>query len=327
MIDLIIPCYKNYEGLFRTIKSIDRNIFEVYIIFDGDKEPEYYPEEIEKGYHVIWRRMNEGPGVQRQFGINISHNPYIMFIDAGDEFVSQECQQEIAETIEQNPVINMFIWPYYYNGELTSSLDNRLHGKVYKRQFLKDYDITFCPACSYLNEDIGFNRTCRIIHNVREFPIYYGKTPVIKWIKNEKSLTQKNGRESFYRDQTYSLGRVTCHTVEILKRNGIKSDEEINYIAAALYYWFIRILVECPKFTTQAWYGLKRFYDYYAKEINPELFTLGNPYIKECAKYRKRVNFNINPIRFFKETISNDRIPIKYLEEKKNEGNLSEAED
>ena len=41
--------------------------------------------------------------------------------------------------------------------------DNRLHGKIYSRKFLNEHDITFCFESSYMNEDIGFDRTCRII--------------------------------------------------------------------------------------------------------------------------------------------------------------------
>jgi hypothetical protein len=37
-----------------------------------------------------------------------------------------------------------------------------MHGKVYKREFINKYGITFTPESSYMNEDIGFNRACRL---------------------------------------------------------------------------------------------------------------------------------------------------------------------
>ena len=70
-----------------------------------------------------------------------------------------------------------------------------MHGKVYKRQFLEDHGITFCTDSSYMNEDVGFNRTCRLLTD-----FYYIDEPVIKWIRHENSLTYKNNRETLYKN-------------------------------------------------------------------------------------------------------------------------------
>ena len=117
--------------------------------------------------------MNSGPGFARQYGINKTSNPYIMFIDTGDVILLGE-QQKILQTIEENPNVDVFAWLYYYKDELTKHSDNRMHGKVYKREFLDKYGITFCAESSYMDEDVGFNRTCRLLTD-----FYYIDEPII----------------------------------------------------------------------------------------------------------------------------------------------------
>jgi hypothetical protein len=46
-----------------------------------------------------------------------------------------------------------------------------------------------------MNEDVGFNRTCRLL---TEF--MYIDTPIIKWIPHEDSLTQKDNRAVLFKD-------------------------------------------------------------------------------------------------------------------------------
>ena len=85
-----------------------------------------------------------------------------MFLDTGDVFTSPEAQTGILDLITNNPNVNFWSFPYFHYGQLTEDTDNRLHGKVYKRKFLEEYGITFARESSYLDEDVGFNRTCRL---------------------------------------------------------------------------------------------------------------------------------------------------------------------
>lgn len=317
MIDLIIPHYNNQEGLLRTIQSVDHNIFNILIIDDHSDETPQVP----APFRMLYWPYNCGPGVQRQRGLNGTTEPYVMFMDAGDEFVSKEVQQEIAKTIEEHPDVEMFVWNYYYDGTLVRGLDNHLHGKVYKREFLKKYEITFCPECSYMNEDIGFNRTCRAVLSAEGREIFYSETPVLKWIKDENSLTQSNGRENFYRKQTISLAHATIHTIDILRKNGFNEMDELNYVAVALYFWFLRIAVERPQFKQEAWDGVRLYYIQYKDLIDLDSFTIANPYIHMALKFRNQVNFPINPIRFFREVINNEKVSELYGG-KKNEEDL-----
>ena len=64
-----------------------------------------------------------------------------------------------------------------------------MHGKLYSRAFLDKYWITFSAAGSYMDEDVGFNCTCRIILRELGEPWVLKKTPLIEWVREEDSIT------------------------------------------------------------------------------------------------------------------------------------------
>ena len=303
MIDLIIPYYNNPQGLERTLNSIDRNIFYITIIDDSSDRTPWCP----KANQVFRYNSNQGPGYARQFGIDRTYNSYIMFIDTGDIFTSPEAQQGILNTITANPSLDFISFPYFRNNEITKETDNRMHGKVYKREFINKYEITFTPYCSYMDEDIGFNRACRLCGEMT-----FINLPVIEQIKEPNSLTEKNNCAALYRDQTRALSLVSIHTIDICRKNNINPTEEIYQIAIALYYWFIRTVAERPEFILEAWNGAKIFYDKFKEEIKPSQLSIGNAYLKKCLQYRNKINFPINILRFAND-IHSEIMPSKYL--------------
>ena len=309
MIDLIIPYYNNPEGLKRTLASIDQNIFYITIIDDNSDQTLWCP----NASQVFRYNKNRGPGYARQLGIDKTSNPYIMFIDAGDIFISLEVQTQIKTAIDINPNTNIFSFPYFYNGEVTKETDNRMHGKVYKRSFLEKYNITFPLETSYYDEDIGFNRACRRCTEAEEQPIYYGVLPVLEWIKESNSLSQKDNQIKLYKDQTRALSLASIHTIDILKKNNIDATIEIYQIAVALYYWFIRTAAERSEYIQDAWAGAKIFYDTFKNEIKPNEVAMGNAGIKKCLQYKNKISFPINILRFIHDIEHNLIIPNNYL--------------
>ena len=316
MIDLIIPYYNNRIGLLNTLKSVNQSIFKVTIVDDHSTETPIFPLDNTNYFRL---NINSGPGVARQQGIEKTSNPYIMFLDTGDIFISHEVQKDIAGTIAANPNINIFSFSYYYKDELTKETDNRLHGKVYKRDFLKKYGITFAATSSYLDEDIGFNRTCRYCTEAAAQPLLFFNSPVIKWIENSNSLTQKDNGIVLYRDQTRALSLTSLHTIDILRSNDINPEVEINQIGIALYYWFIRTAAERPTYMQDAWTGAKIFYDALKEEIDPNKLLLGNNYLKKCLQYRGKIKFSVNILRFAHDILQFTEIPKSYIGGNNNE--------
>ena len=231
-----------------------------------------------------------------------------MFIDTGDTFISRSSFDEIMRAIKEHEEADIISFSYLYKGDILNKTSNRMHGKIYKRSFLEKYNITFAPESSYMNEDIGFNRTCRLCTN----NIVYIDLPIIAWIENENSLTEKDNNITLYRDQTRALSLVSIHSIDICRKNNIEVKEEINQIAISLYYWFVRTAAERPQFIQEAWAGAKIFYDEFQNEIIPNNLLLGNPKIKQCLSYKDRINFPINILRFAHDIQLFNEVPKRY---------------
>ena len=309
MIDLIIPVYNNYQGLLRTLASINLDIFAITVVDDCSKEP------INTDFPINYIRLkkNVGPGWARQIGIDDTKNEYISFIDAGDVFLSKEIQQTMKDMTISYPDQDIFWWPFLKEGHISSDLDNHMHGRVYKREFLNKYKIAFCKEGSYANEDIGFNRACRIIATQTNSKIYYPTEPVIDYITDETSLTALNNREFTYKVQNRGLSINSSNAIEIIKANSLDPTAEIHYIAVALYYWFVVTAAERPEFIQEAWSGAKIFYDKYKNEIKLNELVGGNGYMRKCVELRKKVPFQINVLRFANDIWRFEKIPDKYL--------------
>ena len=304
MIDLIIPYYNNPIGLYNTLNSIDDKYFNVVIVDDHSTN---YPM-FEINYTIYHLNENHGPGYARQYGINNTVNEWIMFIDTGDRFISHTAFEQIELAIHEHESADIISFPYLYKDEIPNELSNRMHGKIYKRSFIEKYGITFSPESSYMNEDIGFNRACRMCTD----NIVYKHLPIIKWVKDENSLTQKDNNVSLYRDQCRALSLVSIHAINIAKQNNVSIKEEINQISLSLYYWFIRVVAERPEYIQTAWTGAKIFYDYFKNEINPNTLLLGNAKLKKCLAYRKKISFPINILRFAHDIQLYDEVPKQY---------------
>ena len=304
MIDLIIPYYNNPIGLYNTIQSIDDKYFNIVIVDDHSTN---YPL-FEINYTIYHLNENHGPGYARQYGINSTVNEWIMFIDTGDRFISHTAFEQIELAIHEHEDADIISFPYLYKDEIPNELSNRMHGKIYKRKFLERCNITFAPESSYMNEDIGFNRACRMCTD----NIVYKHLPIIKWVEDENSLTQKDNNVSLYRDQCRALSLVSIHAINIAKQNNVSVREEINQISLSLYYWFIRVAAERPEYIQAAWAGAKIFYNYFKDEINPNTLLLGNAKLKKCLTYRNKISFPINILRFAHDIQLYDEVPKQY---------------
>ena len=197
-----------------------------------------------------------------------------------------------------------------------------MHGRVYKREFLDTYNIRFCPESSYINEDIGFNRLCRIIVQDKKLEVLVFARPVIFYDQDDNSITHRNNGEFFYNQQNEGLALNTIHTLQVAEKNGLSPEiilQELNGVMAGLYYCFIRTQYERPEFIQNAWNGAKLFYDKcfvnYTNNSNNLLVIAFSPYIKKIYSLVPHwKNFKpINILRFIKDIKLYKRVPKEYL--------------
>jgi len=274
MIDVIIPAYNAHETICETLFSIVmqsmRDKLNVYIVNDCSKKD--YSKEIKKfskllNIKEIKTDKNSGPGVARQLGIDSSNSDYIVFIDADDVFYnykSIETLYNYITTYNCNIVAGKFIEEV---GDVIYTHSNDeiwMHGKIYRRKFLDDFNIRFNNT--YSNEDAGFNNLAFFCTDVC---ILEDITYV--WRCNQKSITRSSeynfwGIEGF----TYNI----CWAVKC----GEERKASPNKMAVLLYetmlevyyrYVFYRKVEKDVDDILKWCVDLKKYYLKYISNLSP----------------------------------------------------------
>ena len=325
MLDIIIPTYKNKEGLRQTLSSINTELLsEITITVIDDCSNMHYNDILEEFpfFTIFYMPQNSGPGMVRQTGIEITHEPYITFIDTNDTFVSNEMQQVMIDTIKQYPDIPIFSWQHKIGDKISKNTNNRMHGRVYKRSFIEQYNISFCPESSYTNEDIGFNRLCRLIIADKNITIAQSDEAVINYNQDKNSITNRNNHEFFYNQQNMGLALNVMHVIKIAEKDKLSKEtisNEVATIMVGLYYGFLCTKYERPEFIQNAWDGAYLFYhecfSHYLKYTSNFVFSAYGQFMKNIYNRAKNwKNFKpCNLMRFLKDIENYKEVPSWYL--------------
>ena len=196
MIDIIIPAYNAHDTIGRALDSVCiqtiNTKLNVYIIDDNsDKNYKKIVEFYKNFINIKEIKLNEnkGPGMARETGIKHSNGKYIMFLDADDSFASVDSIEILYNMCIKEDLdwaIGRFI-EKSEDGFIQHEYDQIwLHGKMYKRSFIKNNSIHFTDT--YANEDCGFNQQV-LLSNPKykyiDYPIYF-------WMYNKDSITRKD---------------------------------------------------------------------------------------------------------------------------------------
>lgn len=324
-IDIIIPTYKDKVGLRNTLKSINRQLLNYYTVsVVDDASNEDYTDIINDFPFINLYKLskNSGPGVARQYLLERTINPYILFLDSGDSFMDNDIQINMIKTIKKHPQIILFSWSYYnpqING-VAKDVHNNLHGRIYYRNILNKYHLTFSQKGSYVNQDIGFNRTLRILltqyNNI--YIYFHSLSPLINRDCNQNSLTRKENHAFSYRDQNLGLAYNEQHLFQILELNNIneqKKQIEADQIIISMYKTIYKTAQQRPQFLQNAWSGAKYFYDhiYYKYVDTPSIFrnnAIGLFLKKRNPQWQKKIPINVN--RFLKDIAIYSEVPDYY---------------
>ena len=204
MLDIIIPTYKNKEGLEKTLQSIP-NYKEVAVtVVDDGSNLNYNDLQDKYNFRLIELQKNSGPGIARQIGITVTNEPYILFMDTGD-YLIDGALSEMLGVININPNIVIFSWRYELGDAEYNINNNNLHGRVYQRAFLDKYNIHFSKQGSYANEDVGFNHICRLIlftyYPNNDAVLTLKKSIVVYDTDDMTSITRRENRAFIYKEQ------------------------------------------------------------------------------------------------------------------------------
>lgn len=249
-IAIIIPAYKAERTLPRTLGSIITqkvvDKIKVYIVGDFDGiDYNYLKDDFGKyvDIEILTTPKNVGSGLARQFGIDHSTEPFLIFVDADDTLATPFAAKQLLDAIKANDdsvVISGTFIEEMANGKFHIHQQDMLwvHGKIYRRAFLDKYNLTFNHTRA--NEDMGFNYKIKLLENPLERIGYIGDA-VAYWHFEETSIVRENKSEYNY---TKSIGGTVdnfidiYHTFKDVKPNDRLLDMmTIGFIG--IYYTFI----------------------------------------------------------------------------------------
>lgn len=209
LISVIIPVYNTEKYVENSIRSIMNQTYrnlEIICVNDGstDNSMEILEKlKKEDDRIIIIDKKNEGQGIARNKGLEISSGEWISFIDS-DDTIREDTYECVIKAIECNPEIIHFgiqivhedgFTPiksdneYYkikYKGfmELTESMvirsDHSASNKVFKKAIIDKYDIHFE---SILYEDFTF--VCQYMSAINS--VYYIPDGLYNYLRHEGS--------------------------------------------------------------------------------------------------------------------------------------------
>lgn len=161
MIDIIIPGYNCRDTLPECLdslccQSIKKKLNVIFVDDCSEDECQDILNLYLDSLNIVYLRtdINRGPGYCRQLGLNNSKSEFVMFMDVDDLIADVDSLETLLEAIKQDCD---YVSSLVYNESADLVLDNSgdLHGKVYRRSFLRKNKIEFSE--SRLHEDNLFN--------------------------------------------------------------------------------------------------------------------------------------------------------------------------
>lgn len=319
---IVIPVYNNKTGLISTLLSISEMkklvtdwVFKVIIVDDcSDDDYEDIPSLFANflDIEILSTTSNSGPAEARQVGLDKSCFEYIMFMDAGDVLGFPSHFIQLMDIIKHNPQIKMFSCSReYISGtkinDCVGPHHNMMHGKVYRLDFLRNYNISFIKG-RYYAEDLGFNTACRLIcerieQETRETQLLEFPKPITTEIFNPNSITRKNNGEfRFYENN--GLGPNMIHAFNIALENKV-SKKAIKLKAYESFVWQYIYFYDSyfhKKFINESLEGCIYYYKHFKEmfsEIDEKFLVKAyNTAMKELYTFIKDSAFDISIPKF-----------------------------
>jgi glycosyltransferase involved in cell wall biosynthesis len=189
MIDIIIPCKNSHKTLTKLLCSISSQIgveqCKITIVNRiGDPD---YSEEIKRFSNIIniqelqYSNDIKGVGGARQFGLDHTSEPYVMFCDSDDLLYDNLVLQNLYKPFSENENLHAVYGQIVQieKGELKDiPLEHFLwlHGIMYSRKFLEKNNIRFFDNSA--GEDAGFNKQVKMLSDrstvkFLNIPVYF----------------------------------------------------------------------------------------------------------------------------------------------------------
>lgn len=282
-IDVIIPAYKAQNTILRTLSSIALqevvNGIDVTIVNDVDGIGYQKFVDMFKPYMSIKEivmEKNGGPGDARQYGLDNTKNPFVMFIDADDTFSGAFAIKTLRDQLLAEPY-NACCFSNFLEQQPQTYIQHPndsvwMFGKIYKREFINRYNIHFLQG-SRANEDNGFNMLCKLCANQNE-QIKYIQDITYYWHYKEDSITRINNAEYSYGGSFPGYTENMIYAIkEAEKRvpfNGNIMQQKVA-VLCNLYEYYIETEERDKRFIEQNWNSCLKYYKEIYKEIHHKI--------------------------------------------------------
>lgn len=280
-IDLIIPVYKAHKTLFKLLCSVaqQERVDEVKVTLVNDCCPEGSYKSIMKKFkgsldiQELKTPKNGGPGVARQYGIDHTDCPYIMFADADDVFSGCFVFNDFLNFMEANDegvAFSSFL-EQGENGEYVNHINDKIwiFGKIYRRSFLKEYNIRFTEQRA--NEDSCFNRKAIFIYLMKDKGLPCLDTFTYAWHATQGSITNINHCQYSYDQSTCGYIDGMIEVFEWADKQNINRDiieSEAMGTMFFLYSSYCYISTKEEVFQKQNFEYIKKYYNKVWKRYN-----------------------------------------------------------
>lgn len=286
-IDLIIPTYKARETIFQALSSIaiqsvakDINVIMV-VDHDGLSYDDLYHkfDGVFGNFTVYYLAENGGPAVARQYGIDKSNSPYVMFLDADDTFSGAFAVELLANNLDKEPNVVLVSSVFFEKRKGLEFVQHQndmvwLHGKIYRRAFLDKYDIRFNETRA--NEDVGFNTKIKLLESETE-RIKFVDTLTYFWHWNDTGITRVNNLEYTYKHSFFGYVDNNIDAIQhALKFTKTDDDFLVGYaidILAHCYIYILRIGFNAPELEGKAWEYTAKFWNEIIENVQTDVIS------------------------------------------------------
>lgn len=272
-IDIIIPAYKAHETLGRALASIacQTIVDKIKVTVVNDCCPQGSYKHIIRHFtsfldiQELKLKENVGPGAARQYGIDHTSNDYIVFMDADDTFYGAFALRHLYSGLKYSPESVLCVTTFLEEteGELASHNHDHtwLHGKIYRRKFLKENNIRFSNLRA--NEDVGFNSLCMVFAD-RETEVQYSEIPTYIWHIREDSITKINKDQYRYDQSICGWIEHAIITIETAEQSKCEQEKMVDIfweLFSRIYFMYSEIQDNSEVFKEQAWYYCRKFWN------------------------------------------------------------------
>lgn len=241
-IEVFIPAYNCRNTLSKTLASLAAQTdpdFYVCVVDDCNDEPldhicDMFPQ---LNLRIIRNSENRGCGLSRQSAIDTSSADYLIPLDSDDMLLPMAVHVFKQEAV-LHPDVDFFV-SWVYNETPNSSGGTAYNiitngytlvsGKMYRAEFLRNYDIRNCNEFSRFADDTYINMLSYELGKTAMIPI-----PLYLYTHNLNSVTNTNGGRDYWADVVPKFLRCIEATCSIICRH--KPADSIAHLENTLPY-------------------------------------------------------------------------------------------